>query len=314
MNWKVSILVIAGAALALGAGAGSLHYLRRMEAEVAGLRANLAALGDMRAVPVPARDLTRGEALTAADFTTLSLPARSVPANVVADLPAAPAGTDGGTDGAAPAMVALTDLQAGTLVPATALALGPAEAGAALLLSSDGRAVAVAPRNLADMQGLIRTGDMVDLFWTRDVGGGTTETRLIGPALTVIALPATPVPAEPATAPAEGAAAGTAAEPALAAPEGRLLLAGLAEDVALILQAEARGSFDLALAGGPLPEGMTEVVVGPGDLADLPLAVRAGEAPANPGPDRFLPLPVQQKTCALAVVRQAERQIIEVPC
>lgn len=313
MNWKVSILVVAGAALALGAGAGSLHYLRRMEAEVAGLRANLAALGDMRAVPVPARDLTRGEVLTAADFTTLSLPARSVPSAVVAELPALPAGTDAGT---APAMVALTDLQAGTLVPATALALDTGEAGAALLLSSDGRAVAVAPRNLADMQGLIHTGDMVDLFWTRDVGGGTTETRLIGPALTVIALPATPVPAGPDTAPApaEGADTGAAAEPALAAPEGRLLLAGLAEDVALILQAEARGSFDLALAGGPLPAGTTEVVVGPGDLADLPLAVRAGEAPATTGPDRFLPLPVQQKTCALAVVRQAERQIIEVPC
>ncbi|RRH76903.1 Flp pilus assembly protein CpaB [Falsigemmobacter faecalis] len=287
MRFRIFALLIMGVALALVAGFASFSYTRGLETRLSTAEAALSAYGETLAVPVPARDIPRGDVLSRADFLTLQVPARHLPANLLTAVPEA------GPEGK---IIALSDLSAGGLVAQAqvGVASGPNHHFA---LSPGGRAVRVVTENFADFESKLVPGAQMDLFWTRQLGGGSTETRLIGHALRVLAIDSTP-----------------AADRKSRAIGAVTLEAGL-EDAARLLEAQGGGRFHI------LPLGRLEVLAGAPpvvaitaeDLAALPLAVRRAEATAaslNGSAASAVPL----RGCHTSVVRGAARSIVEVPC
>lgn len=275
-----------GVILSVAAALGTFRYTRVLEAELASARASLAALGDTVEIPVPKADTARGGTLLPADFRVLTLPAANLPENVLKTLPP--------VSDTAP-LVALTDLAAGDLLLTGALAEAGANPDLGLLVSPGGHAFAVAPRNLADFDGLLAVGAPVDLIWTRNLGGGQTESRMIGSALRILALPQ----------PGESGAL-----------TGKLVLEGEAgSEGMLAYQAEEIGYFHILLSDGVRKTSMAEVAVGPGDLADLPLVVRQGGGAAEDGViAKITGASDDRTTCTTAVVRGGGRSLMEVPC
>lgn len=299
MRFKIIALISLGIALALAAGFGTFHYTRALETELSAARTSLRAFGETVPVPVPKADIPRGAVIRAADFTNLRLPADYLPANVLTALP---------ETGEAGTLVALTAMAAGQLIFGGDLALPGAGNDSGLILAADARAFAIAPRNLADFAGTLRVGSKVDVIWTRNLGGGRTESRLIGASLRVLALPAPEGAADPT---ANGAAAGSGPL------GGKLIVEGARQEAMRMLQAEQTGYFHILPANGNRNTATGEVVLDPGELEDLPLVVRG-----RPGPDASpagalvatITGGEDRKTCATAVVRAGSRSVMEVPC
>ncbi|VDC21156.1 SAF domain-containing protein [Pseudogemmobacter humi] len=299
MRFKIIALISLGIALALAAGFGTFHYTRALETELAAVRTSLRAFGETVPVPVPKADIARGAVIRAADFTSLRLPADYLPANVLTLLP---------EPGEAGTFVALTDIAAGDLIFAGDLALPGGGNDSGLILAADARAFAIAPRNLADFDGMLQVGSKVDVIWTRNLGGGLTDSRLIGASLRVLALPASRGTGDPAV---KGIVAG---EGPLG---GKLIVEGARQEALRMLQADQTGYFHILPANGSRNTATGEVVLEPGELEDLPLVVR-GTSGSAASPAGALVATItggeERRTCATAVVRAGSRSVMEVPC
>lgn len=287
MRFRIFALLIMGVALALVAGFASFSYTRGLEARLIAAEAALSAFGETLEVPVPARDIRRGEVLSRADFLSLQIPARHLPANLLTAFP---------ESGATGQVTALADLSAGGLVAEAqvGVASGPEHDFA---LAPGGRAVRVVAENLADFDGKLVPGGLMDLFWTRQIGGGSTETRLIGHALRVLAIDSI------VTGDRKSRAAGAVT-----------LEAGL-EDASRLLEAQDGGRFHVLPLGRleVLPDSPPVVAVSGGDLAALPLVVRRADATtASLNGKAAMAAPL--RGCHTAVVRGSARSIVEVPC
>ncbi|MDQ2065361.1 hypothetical protein Q9295_03160 [Xinfangfangia sp. CPCC 101601] len=299
---KIIGLIVAGMALSAAAGFGSFVYIRALEGELTAARNSLAALGETVRLPVPRVAVTRGALLQHTDFTEISLPVSGLPGNVLRDLPRA--------SPEAP-LLALSDMAAGELVLQGGLAAAGERPNTGLIVSTGARAFAVAPRNLQDFIGLLVEGSSVDLVWTRNIGGGQTETRLIGSALRVLALPSD-WSAPPFASSAEG----------VAPLAGKLLLEGAGMEAVLAQMAEQTGFFHILLSDGRRVVVDNEVVIGSTELESLPLVVRdsgplaAGAAPADSGAGVISKITGAsgRKVCTTAVVRGGGRVTMEVPC
>lgn len=287
MRFRIFALLIMGVALALVAGFASFSYTRGLEARLAAAEAALIAYGETLIIPVPARDISRGATLSRADFTEIAIPARHLPANLLTKFPETSSETQ---------ITALSDLSAGALVAEgqIGVAEGPDHD---LALSPGGRAVRVIAENLADFDGKLVPGGRMDLFWTRQIGGGSTETRLIGHALRVLALDAVTT---------NGRGSGS--------PGAVTLEAGL-EDAARLLEARGGGRFHVLPLGRlkVLPDSPPVVAVNGQDLAALPLLVRQAEG-AGTGLSGSAALAAPLRGCHTAVVRGSARSVVEVPC
>jgi Flp pilus assembly protein CpaB len=296
MRLKAIALILLGIVLALATGVATFQYTRALETELTSARASLRAFGETATVPVLKVDAAQGAVLKASDFRPVKLPLSYVPPNVILELP-----TEAGAEG----FVALTNISAGALVLRSEVAQTAKESDFGFLLSPDSRAFAVAPRNLADFADRLQPGDMVDLIWTRDIGGGTTETRLIGSSLRILAVPASGTESA-------GAAGGTMPSPLA----GKLILEGLAVEALRYIQAEQSGFFHILPTQGRLDEDVAELAIGPTDLKSLPLVVRESEGGIDPVGivERITGSEPQRKVCATAVIRAGTRSIIEVPC
>lgn len=293
MRIRIFALLILGAVMALVAGLATFSYTRQMEGELMSANAAITAFGDTHRVPVLLMDAPRGTRLGIKDFGSVLVPRSQLPTNVLLDLP---------LHGEEEQTVALADLRAGALLLDISIGKRPAGADFGYLLSRDARALAVMPRNLADFSGLLQPGALVDLFWTRDIGDGISETRLIGNALRILAMP-------------ERLPRGAAAPAAPAVTEARFVLEVGVRDAARVLEAGQSGFFSVLPAGGALPAGEDEVAVKAADLRGLPLAVRE---PAATGGSRVTLLPagieVKAPVCRTVLVRGGVRSALEVPC
>lgn len=271
MNYKGAIVFGLGAIFALLAGLGAFFYMRALETQASSAREAVRSFGEIVQVPIAARDIPRGDIATAEDFIQMPVPTQSLPANILRDLPAVPEGGAG--------FVVFSDLRTGQALLGSDLGVGP-QPEQGFVLSADETALQLSPDNLADMAARLPVGARADVFWTRDEVGGTSETRLLASGLRVIA-----------TSP----------------QAGTVLLAGLAEEAALALQADGAGQFNVLPTGATGTTLSGEIVVRDGDLQNLPLVVREG---AGGGIIPTLDVP----TCTLTLVKNAERSIIEVPC
>lgn len=286
MRFRIFALLIMGVVLAVVAGFATFSYTRGLESRLAAAEASVAAFGETLIVPVPSRDLKQGEAFDPAEVTSLTVPLRHLPANLLRVLPIPKAGER---------LHALTDLPAGSLIFEHQLGVS-AGPDSPFSLSPEGRAIAVRVHNLAEYGDGLPPQSSVDLFWTRNIGGGATETRLLATGLRVLA---------PVALQGSETRAGTASD---------LLLEADQITAARLLAAEQSGQFHLLPAGrlramGASPD---EVSVGPADLAALPLVVRRADPTrgANAGAGSLaLPRP-----CHTLVVRGAARSVQEVPC
>ena len=290
MRVRIFALLMLGAVMALIAGVATFSYTRSMESELMSAQAAIQAFGTTKRVPVAIFDIPRGPPVKPEDFASILLPEEQLPSNVMEVLPSfAPEKP----------VFALGDLRAGALLLQTSLG-SPVAGGVAELLSSpDGRAVAVLPRNLGDFRDRLAVGDLVDLFWMRDIGGGSTETRLIGNALRLLELPR--------TASVAGASVGGATT------SGHLLLEVGLRDAARVIDAGESGSFYILPSRGPVRPGADVIEVSDEELASLPLVTRVGEAPASPRPS-----PTTERApnarCSAIMVRAGNRVEVDVPC
>lgn len=292
-RFKIIGLILLGIALSLTAGFGTFVYTRAIETELTAARASLKVLGETVKVPVPKADVQRGDALQANDFIYISLPSSPIPGNVLRDLPAATP--------EAP-FVALSDMAQGEMVLTGALARSGDNPDFGLMVSAGGRAFAVAPRNLEDFKDLLVVGGSVDLVWTRGIGAGRTETRLVGSALRILALGQAPEGGPPSPL------------------DGKIVLEGSGAEPFLVPQAEQTGYFHILLSDGNRRTNAGEISVGLEELEDLPLVVRRdANAPAGPEEDpgvisRITGASERRATCTTAVVRGGGRTTVEVPC
>ena len=284
MQIKILTLMALGLCLALLAGGGGYLYLRSVEQDLNSARAVIDDFGSLKGFPVLLADAEQGKRLFAADFTTAQMPESRLPDNMVMVLP--PIDPDKG-------LVALTDLRAGAGLLSGSIGLP--EGKGPFIIALDSRILAVTPQNLADYGNRLRQFDLVDLFWTRNIGGGSTETRLIGNALRLVELP----------------------DDSGEALVGKILLEARAEDAARLLEAGKTGSFHIVPASNRLPQGSREIVIGPADLRMLPLAVRSGDPAAAVSPamvtrsqidDQVIPV------CSTFIIRGGNRSMVEVPC
>lgn len=281
MRVRIFALLMLGAVMALIAGVATFSYTRTMETELMSAQAAIQAFGATRQVPVAQSDIPRGTVLKPEDFVPLLLPEEQLPTNILTTLPEFSA--------AAP-VYALSDLRAGALVLQTSLGMPAEGAVAQLLRSPDGRAIVVQPRNLAEFQGRLAVGDLLDLFLTQDTVNGS-QTRLIGSALRLMELP------QPG---GVGAAGGT------------LLLEVSPRDAARVIGAGPGGNFTILPARAALQSGADQIVVGGPEMAGLPLVgpglgegarlLGAGGA-AAPG-----------QRCMAVLVRAGNRMEVDVPC
>lgn len=239
MNTKGAIVFGLGAVFALLAGLGAFFYMRALERDTLAAREAVRSFGEIVQVPVALRDIPRGETAPADAFGRMPIPTRSLPVNILRDLPPLAEGV--------PGYAVFADLREGQALLASDLGLGaPPDQG--FVLSADETAIQVTPDNLSVMAARLPVGARADLFWTRDAGG-TSETRRLGAGLRVLAV----------------------------SPQaGTVLLAGLAREAALALRTDPSGRFDLLPTGATTTSAAGEVVVTEADLQDLPLVVREG--------------------------------------
>lgn len=270
------MLILFGILLSVVAGFGTFQYSRALESELATARVSLRAFGETVLVPVPVRDLPPGSVLTRDDFMPVKMPGSYLPDNVLHKLPAA---GEGG-------FIALAALRQGALVMNGDIATSAGGPDYGFILSGDARAIAVKAENLSDFIDRLKPGDPVDLLWTRNTGGGTTETRMIGSALRILALP------------------GNSGDGPLA---DKMMLEGASEDAMRVVEASSSGVFSILPSARKLSLQQEEFVVGPADLATLPLVVREGGAE---GIARVSTRP----RCQTAIVRGGARSLMDVPC
>lgn len=278
MKLKILMLILLGLLLSVVAGFGTFQYSRALESELAAARVSLRAFGETVMVPVPVRDLPPGSILSREDFQPVKIPGSYLPPNVLEDLP--PDSEAG--------FIALAALKAGALVLRGDIATTGEGPDYGFILSGDARAIAVRAQNIDDFIDRLKPGDPVDLLWTRSTGGGTTETRMLGSALRILALPT-------------GGGEGPLAD--------KLMLEAAAKDAMRVVEASASGAFSILPSNRKLSLEQEEFVVGPADLATLPLAVR-NEA----GPNGAATPVVARPRCQTAIIRGGARSLMDVPC
>lgn len=232
------MLFCTGAIFALLSGYGAFTYVRAMEREVAQTREAIAAFGEMAQVPVPTRDVLRGNAIAAEDFRMMMIPSASIPSQIMRELPELPEGIT--------AYIAFEDMKEGGLVSNAGIGQSSDHPNG-LSLSADARAMILSPSNMDEVGASLTPGSRIDVFWTNDEGAGS-QTRLLASSLRLVSLTG----------------------------EGGVLLEGGPEDAARYVQARQSGTFHILPTNSlrNLDEG--EVVVSATDLANLPLAVRQG--------------------------------------
>ncbi|SEC56531.1 hypothetical protein [Rhodobacter sp. 24-YEA-8] len=276
MKVRILMLILFGILLSVAAGFGTFQYSRALETELAAARVSLRAFGETVLVPVPVRDLAPGSILSHEDFLGVRIPGSYLPANVLQNLPP-PSG--GG-------FIALAALRQGALVLNGDIATSAGGPDYGFILSGDARAIAIKAQNLLDFIDRLKPGDPVDLLWTHNIGGGTTETRMIGSALRILALP------------------GNSSEGPLA---DKMMLEGASQDAMRVVEASSSGLFSILPAARKLSLEHEEFVVGPADLATLPLVVRGGQT------DGIAQASARAR-CQTAIVRGGARSVMDVPC
>lgn len=311
MRMKITLLLILAALLAGGAGLVSFVYLGAVGREVASARAALASYGDIVKVPVLLRDVAAGEVLRPEDFTEHPIPREYLPGDALESLPDLP---EGGS------LQAFDAIAARSLLLTRMIGVAGPEGPARLVLPEGRGALLVPVANLAAVRAQLETGTRVDLFALR-VAEGASEVRLLAVDFEVLALPA---PADPAAGPQPAATA--------------LMLAGPEADLARVILARQGGEIHLTLSAGARAISDNSVVISESELADLPLARRAGGATALPvvaGQSRMftrdgdtaqgqmpsaVSVPVlapgagDGTICTAALVRGGQRVQVEVPC
>ncbi len=270
------MLILLGILLSVVAGFGTFQYSRALESELATARVSLRAFGETVLVPVPVRDLAPGSILGQDDFMPVKMPGSYLPDNVLQKLPPE---TEGG-------FVALAALRKGALVLKGDIATSAGGPDYGFILSGDARAIAIRAQNLDDFIDRLKAGDPLDLLWTRNTGGGTTETRMLGSALRILALPT-------------GGGEGPLAD--------KLILEGASQDAMRVVEASSSGVFSILPSAHKLSLDQEEFVVGPADLATLPLVVREGQA------DGVAQVAARAR-CQTAIVRGGARSVMDVPC
>ncbi len=283
MRLKAIALILLGIALVLVAGVATFQYTRNLETEVAATRRSLRAFGDTVALPVPNIAVAPHAVLQPENFRTVYIPASYVPPNALTQLPA---------PGPGRGLVALVEMEPNAIILRDQIVIQGEEDAHGLLISPGGRAIAVEPRNMQDFIGRLSLGNMVDLLWTREIGGGLSETRLVGAGLRILAMPVAETPG---------------AEPK------KLVLEALPQEAMRVIAVGKAGFFSILPSRGPLPEGAKEYVVDLMELKGLPLAV-SKESRRDP-----IGLPSASPaaaggTCSTAVIRAGTRSVIEIPC
>lgn len=279
--------LLLGSLIAIVAGIATFSYTRSIENQLMTANAAISAYNDAASVPVLLIDAPRGSKLSARDFGSTMVVRNHMPTNVLQSLPELAVGAS---------LVSFSDLKAGALLLESSLGLTPPNPDLGLVLSNDGRAVSVMPRNFESISEFTKVDSLVDLFWTRETPTGS-ETRLIGNAMRVLYLPAKDHKSEDiSTIP-------------------RLILEANMRDAARILAANPQGFFSVLPAKGIVSDGASTIEVNVNDLNELPLAVRV----ASPqGDDTLISAtatapPVEAK-CQMSIVRAGHRSAIEVPC
>lgn len=298
MRFKIIALISLGIVLAIAAGLGTFQYTRALETELSAARRSLADLGETVSLPVPLRDIPAGTALQPSDFGMKPLPASIVPANVLRDLPQVAEGQS---------LVSMTPLAEGALLLFTDVGSSNAGTDFGFVVSQGARAFAIAPRNLAEFADRLAPGALIDIVWTRTAPGGKMESRLLGSAMRVLAVPgATP----PGQTPGD-----TTATDGLA---GKLIVEGREEEAMRYILAAQTGFFHILLSNGDRRADGKELVLSADELTDLPVATREGAAPeteTDPGlVARITGGGSGRPTCTTAVIRAGSRAVFEVPC
>jgi hypothetical protein len=305
MHVKVILLIAVGLVLIILSATGTLYFVQQAKQQVATVRTQLDAYGDRVSVPVPARKIARGEAVHLADFTMIEVPKAYLPHGVLDYLPQLPK-----TETAQ--YVALAELEPGHIMLPGDLAVASDPQQAIELRVDGGTMTLIAPVNLAEQAGQLAPGAHVDAFWRRDVGGGATETRLLGEGLRLRSFlrtegePKKWIGAEPA----EASAVMVEADP---------------EVIVRLIQTKGTGDLFIVRSGGVMRGASGEIVVGNAELRALGLVAcnaAAGADAATTQPAdlsetlrRAMDAGGQEKElCSLAVVRQATRSFIQVPC
>ena len=303
MHAKVILLIATGLVLVVGSAIGTLFFVQQAKQSVAEVQSQLATYGDLVPIPVPKHEIARGHAAQASDFETVDVPRKFLPQGVLDYLPQLPK-----TEGAE--YVALSDLAPGHILLPFDLGVASGGGDAAKLRMAGGNLTMVAPKNLADISSQLQIGAHVDLFWQRDIGGGAKETRLLGQNLRVASF-------------LRGVGTPRKWSAADAADATAMMLEATPEIVARLVQARGNGALFVAPTSDLKRRPSGEIIVGNAQLRSLPLVERA--APAGATVAQAQPLestlrkavgaqPEETPMCALSVVRQATRSVIQVPC
>ncbi len=293
MRMRIATFMATGVLLTAFASAGTYIYMRQLESELATAKATLHDLGEMAETMVAGRDIAAGAPVLAQDFVIRRMPRSMIPANAIPDRPTA-------TQADAASYFAATDIRMGSLITESMFGAGGKDPSA---IRPDAAAIFLSPENFSEYRQQLTPGALVNLFWTRPVGGGGTETRLLASGLRVLGV-------------TDGAPESEGRPAGAPAAKGRIIVEARNQDAAAFIGASNRGQIDITLSGGALPAGEREIVVGAGDLRDLPLAYREG---TNAGPLAMLPAFATgedraRPVCRVSIVKNAARIPIEVPC
>lgn len=291
MRFKIIALMITGFLLAIAGGIGTYLYTRALEEELASLRVSLDAFGETSSIPVPRRDIALGELLAPSDFSLVKLPASYIPTRVSRAIPPSKEGEG---------LVALDDLNEGELLFNGDVAPAGESPYLGLRPAPDSKIFVVTPHNLGKLAPALTEGSRIDLVFTRSLGSGQTETRLLGTGLKVRALPENRENAGKAPSPLAGT----------------LLVEGDLDTAMLSLIAEDRGQFHILISDGLRNLNARETVVSARDLEDLPLVVRqeAGGTGSSSIIAQVTGDAGGRGKCVTAVIRGGARSTAEVPC
>lgn len=146
----------------LAGAAGAALAVRYLGARAAATDASLRSRYEMRAVVVAASDLTQGETLDAAKLAARQMPRQFVPADAV------PAERAAELIGGRMAVA----IRRGTPVIAAALRHTTDAPRLSSLLAGGRRALTIAVDQVNSQAGNLLAGDWVDLYYTRNEGGG----------------------------------------------------------------------------------------------------------------------------------------------